>query len=78
MWFVFIYGVGSEAIGFHVWLRLDHGEITAGLGTADTESTQRPACAPGLTLTRAPGPSCIRQARWEQPRTQRRITVQNG
>lgn len=61
MWFVFIYGAGWKAIGFHMWLRLDHWEITAGLGTASAESTQRPACAPGLTLTSAQGlPASVR------------------
>lgn len=45
----------DRLLGFHVWLRPDHWEITAGLGTASRKSTQRPVCAPGLTLTGAQG-----------------------
>lgn len=45
----------DRLLGFHVWLKLDHRAITAGLGTASRESTQRPACAPGPALTSALG-----------------------
>ena len=76
MWSVFIYGAGREAIGFHVWLRLDHCEITVGLGTASTESTQRHACASGLSLTSVHGlPASIRPP-GTRSQSQKRSTIQ--
>lgn len=62
-------------LGFLVWLRLDHWEITAGLGTVSRESIQKPACAPGLTLTSAQGLPVSVQGPPGPAHPQRRIAV---